>query len=108
MTTEEKLVQGLRLIVEAFAEMIKENKDNSKIQDNSEQTQSSENKTFKIKHAAEYLGVSPYRIWVEVKKGNIEHFKAGNRILIRKSALEKWVRQQEENSIKRHKPDTKY
>ena len=65
MTSEEKLVHGLKLVIQ-------------------------------------------YRIWIEAKRGNLEHLKVGNRFLFRRSALDKWARQQEENSVKKEDINSQY
>ena len=104
--SEEKLVHGLKLVIEAFAEMIKENKDG--INNQSNKKEESLDKTFKLKEAAEYLQITPYRIRTLVKQGKLKHFRAGNRYLFRKSSLDEWIKEETEKSIKKTEPDNQY
>ena len=57
------------------------------------------NNTMKTKEAADYLGITEYRIRALTKKGEIKHFKAGNRILYKRSALDQWLEEVQEASI---------
>lgn len=106
MNSEEKLVQGLKLVVEAFAEMIREGMNTPNMQSVDEAN--SINKTFKPKEAAEYLDVSEYRIRISAKQGKLKHFRVGNRYLFRKCDLDEWIKEETEKSIVKEKHDNQY
>lgn len=59
------------------------------------------NNMMKTKEAAEYLGITEYRIRALTKQGEIKHFKAGNRILYKRDALDQWLYEAQEASVKR-------
>jgi len=102
MTTEEKLLQGLKLVIEAFAEMTcKPVNQQSPIIVKDERDQ-----TFKPAEAAKYLQVSEWFIRDMAKKGEIEHFRVGNRYLFRKSTLDKWIIARQQQSIRKEETNT--
>lgn len=99
MNCEGKLVQGLKLVVEAFAEMINENR---KVVPASTEIISSEpaERTFKRKQAAEYLQITENALYTATRQGKVKHLKSGNRYLYRKSALDEWIKEELQKSIK--------
>lgn len=87
MNSEEKLIEGLKLVVEAFTEMIKVQTQSTDLI-----TDKSNIKTFKLKEAAEYLDITEYRMRLLAKQGKIKCFKAGNRYLFRSNDLDEWLK----------------
>lgn len=55
--------------------------------------------TLKARQAAEYLGVSYWKILDMVKKGEIPHIKAGKLVLFRQETLDQWLVEQETQSV---------
>lgn len=111
MTSEEKLVQGLKLVVEAFAEMILERKslpDTPKTNTPTVNVEKTPDKTFKPKEAAEHLGITEHRIRTLAKQGKLKHFRAGNRYLFRKSDLDEWIKEVTADSLKEPEPENEY
>ncbi len=58
------------------------------------------NITMNSKEAAEYLGITGYRLRTLTTQGQIKHFKAGNRFLYKKETLDKWLMEVQEASVK--------
>jgi len=57
--------------------------------------------TLTAKEAATYLGVSIDKIYQMVReKESIPHFRIGSRILLKKEALDQWIDEMIEESIK--------
>lgn len=52
---------------------------------------------FNVKEAAEYLGVCVDTIYTMVRRREIPHFRLRRRIMFSKSAINDWIREQEEN-----------
>mgnify|MGYP002411641638 CR=1 FL=1 len=99
LKTEEKLVQGLRLVVEAFAEIVSQNINNNK--DNAPATVDvSKDETFKRKEAAEYLQITDNFLYTLTRAGKIKHFRAGNRYLYKKSDLDEWIKNETKKGLK--------
>ena len=59
-----------------------------------------ERSTLKAKEAAAYLGVSYWLLLEMAKRGEVPHIRAGKLVLFRKEALDDWMRQQEQLSIR--------
>jgi excisionase family DNA binding protein len=55
--------------------------------------------TFKAKQAAEYIGISYWKILDMVKKGEIPHIRAGRLVLFRQVTLDNWLQEQEAASV---------
>ncbi len=55
--------------------------------------------TLKARLAAEYLGISYWKLLDMVKKNEIPHIRAGKLVLFRKETLDQWLRKQEMKSI---------
>lgn len=99
INTEEKLVQGLKLVVEAFAEMIA-NASNSKETTNSTENSMPDNHMMKVPEAAKYAGLSQNRIRTLMRQGKIEHVVVSNRLfLISKASIDKYFRKAQEESV---------
>ena len=47
--------------------------------------------TMKTKEAAEYLGITEWRLRLLSKQGKIQHFRAGNRFLYKRKSLDLWL-----------------
>ena len=56
--------------------------------------------TLKAKEAAAYLGVSYWLLLEMAKRGEVPHIRAGKLVLFRKEALDDWMRQQEQLSVR--------
>ncbi len=56
--------------------------------------------------AAEYLGISYWLILELAKRGEIPHIRAGRLVLFRTETLDRWLAEQEENSIRKSNHDT--
>lgn len=106
MNSEEKLVHGLRLVVEAFAEIVKENSNSMNITSNNKKDACDE--TFTMKQAAEYLQIAHHRIYTLARKGEIKHLKAGSKYLFRKKALDEWMEQELNKSVLKEKDENQY
>jgi excisionase family DNA binding protein len=59
-----------------------------------------ERSTLKAREAAAYLGVSYWLLLEMAKRGEVPHIRAGRLVLFRKEALDAWMRQQEQLSIR--------
>ena len=59
-----------------------------------------ERSTLKAREAAAYLGVSYWLLLEMAKRGEVPHIRAGRLVLFRKEALDDWMRQQEQLSIR--------
>lgn len=59
-----------------------------------------ERSTLKAKEAAAYLGVSYWLLLEMAKRGEVPHIRAGRLVLFRKEALDDWMRQQEQLSVR--------
>lgn len=108
MNSEEKLVQGLKLVVEAFAEMINEKNSTLNSSISNVVVEKTPDKTFKLNEAAEYLQVTRNMIYTLARQGKIKHFRAGNRYLFRKCDLDEWIKEETEKSIVKEKHDNQY
>jgi excisionase family DNA binding protein len=51
--------------------------------------------TLKARLAAEYLGISYWKLLDMVKKNEIPHIRAGKLVLFRQSTLDRWLTEQE-------------
>lgn len=60
-----------------------------------------ERTTLTMKETAEYLGISYWLVNQLVRRKQIPCARVGGRVLFRVSALENYLREKEENSIKR-------
>lgn len=60
------------------------------------------NDTMKSKEAAEYLGITEYRLRTLTKQGEIKHFTAGNRFLYKRKSLDLWLEEIQEASIRKN------
>ena len=59
-----------------------------------------ERSTLKAREAAAYLGVSYWLLLEMAKRGEVPHIRAGRLVLFRKEALDAWMRQQEQLSVR--------
>jgi excisionase family DNA binding protein len=59
-----------------------------------------ERSTLKAREAAAYLGVSYWLLLEMAKRGEVPHIRAGKLVLFRKEALDDWMRQQEQLSVR--------
>lgn len=59
-----------------------------------------ERSTLKAREAAAYLGVSYWLLLEMAKRGEVPHIRAGRLVLFRKEALDDWMRQQEQLSVR--------
>ena len=59
----------------------------------------STNDTMKTKEAAEYLGITEYRLRTLTKQAAIRHFEAGNRFLYKRKTLDLWLEETQEASV---------
>ncbi|MEW6425191.1 MAG: helix-turn-helix domain-containing protein [Bacillota bacterium] len=57
--------------------------------------------TMRAKAAAEYIDVSYWKLLELAKAGRIPHIRIDGRLLFRREALDKWLEQQEQASLKR-------
>jgi excisionase family DNA binding protein len=55
--------------------------------------------TLKARQAAAYLGISYWKILDMVKKNEIPHIRAGSLVLFRKETLDRWIVEQEQQSV---------
>jgi len=55
---------------------------------------------LKAREAAAYLGVSYWLLLEMAKRGEVPHIRAGKLVLFRKEALDDWMRQQEQLSVR--------
>lgn len=55
---------------------------------------------FEGQEAAAYLGVSYWLLLEMAKRGEVPHIRAGKLVLFRKEALDDWMRQQEQLSVR--------
>lgn len=66
--------------------------------------------TMPAKEAAEYLGLSYWKLLEMVKAGLLPHVRIGTgkagRVLLRKSSLDAWLSAQEQASIAKPEPET--
>ena len=56
--------------------------------------------TMAAKTAAEYIGVSYWKLLELVKSGRIPHVRIDGRVLFRRETLDNWLAEQEHASIK--------
>lgn len=49
--------------------------------------------------AAEYIGTTPYTIYKFARQKNIPHWRIGRYVRFSKSALDKWIKDQQDESI---------
>jgi excisionase family DNA binding protein len=54
--------------------------------------------TLKARLAAEYLGISYWKLLDMAKKGEIPHIRAGKLVLFRQATLDRWLAEQEEKN----------
>lgn len=54
---------------------------------------------FTVKEVAKYLGVSVDSIYKMVREKQIPHFRVRRTILFSKKAIDKWVEEQERESV---------
>jgi excisionase family DNA binding protein len=103
MNSEEKLVQGLKLVVEAFAEMVANNKTSIEATaKNVEVKEPAPNHMMQVTEARKYANLSDYMIRMLLKQGKIEHVRLGNRkIMISKAAIDKYFKKAENESVKK-------
>jgi len=59
-----------------------------------------ERSTLKAREAAAYLGVSYWLLLEMAKRGEVPHIRAGKLVLFQKEALDDWMRQQEQLSVR--------
>lgn len=57
--------------------------------------------TFKAKQAAEYIGISYWKILDMVKKSEIPHIRVGKLVFFRKETLDQWLGEQEMRSMEK-------
>lgn len=57
--------------------------------------------TMQTKPAAEYLGISYWKLLELVKAGKVPHIRVGGRILFRRESLDKWLEEQEATSVRK-------
>lgn len=62
--------------------------------------------TMQTKPAAEYLGLSYWKLLELVKAGKVPHIRVGGRILFRRESLDKWLEEQEETSVRKEPEST--
>jgi len=55
--------------------------------------------TMRTKEAAEYLGITEWRLRLLSKQGKIQHFKAGNRFLYKRKSLDLWLENELASSV---------
>nr|WP_188725097.1 helix-turn-helix domain-containing protein [Lentibacillus populi] len=55
--------------------------------------------TLTVHEVAEYLGVSPDKIYMMVREKAIPCFRIGSRILLKKAAIDSWIEKQIEESM---------
>lgn len=60
-----------------------------------------ERTTLTMKETAEYLGISYWLVNQLVRRKQIPYARVGGRVLFRVQALEEYLKEKEENSIKR-------
>lgn len=63
-------------------------------------TNNTEDRTMKAKEAAKYAGITEWALRTFTKQGKIKHVMVGNRYIYRKSALDEWLREALETSVK--------
>ncbi|OMP67057.1 helix-turn-helix domain-containing protein [Domibacillus epiphyticus] len=56
-----------------------------------------QNQTWTVKQVAAYLSVHPDTIYTMVKEKQIPHFRVRSKIFFTKSAIDTWIRSQEED-----------
>lgn len=59
-----------------------------------------ERETITAREAAEYLGISYWKLLQLVKAGEIPHIRFPGRILFRRKSLDDWMEEQEMRSIR--------
>lgn len=64
--------------------------------------------TVSAKEAAKKIGVSYWLLLEMAKVGKIPHIRAGKRVLFRIESLERWMDEQEQNSINQSKNENGY
>jgi len=52
-----------------------------------------------VKEAANYLGVCTDTVYTMVRQNEIPHFRLRRRIMFTKTAIDKWIEQQEQQVI---------
>ena len=105
MTSKEKLVQGLTLVAEAFAELVAEKNNQPIVIDNAEKKKPN---VMTLAQAAEYAGLAKNHIRNLVITKKIKHHKAGNKYLINADAIDEYLKQAQEESIKPEDPNNSY
>lgn len=55
--------------------------------------------TLTVFETAEYIGVSPDKIYMMVREKQIPCFRIGSRILFKKEAIDNWISKQIEESV---------
>ncbi len=110
MSSQEKLAQGLKLVIEAFAEMINENTKAlpTPAGPAAGEMLNASDQTFNLRQASEYMQISHYRLYTLARTGGIKHFKTGSKYLFRKRFLDEWVEQELNGSVKIDEPQNEY
>ena len=109
MSSQEKLAQGLKLVIEAFAEMINENKVlSTPAGPAAGEMLNASNQTFNLRQASEYMQISHYRLYTLARTRGIKHFKTGSKYLFRKRFLDEWIEQELNGSVKIDEPQNEY
>ncbi|NPV80170.1 MAG: helix-turn-helix domain-containing protein [Firmicutes bacterium] len=57
--------------------------------------------TIKPPEAAEFLGISYWKLLELAKAGKVPHIRLPGRILFRRESLERWLEEQEQASVQR-------
>lgn len=60
--------------------------------------------TMNAREAAEYLGVSKDTMYLMARNGEIYHFRPRSRVMFRRSSLDRWMDEQEAQSMKTNDP----
>lgn len=56
--------------------------------------------TMTAREAADYLGVCKDTMYTMAKRGEIYHFRPRGRVMFRRSSLDRWMDEQEEQNMK--------
>lgn len=88
----EQILSELKEIKQVFAENQNNNTDTRK---------GYINNTMKVKEATGYLGITEWQLRTLAKQGKIKHLRSGNRYLFRRDSLDFWLKEVQEESIKK-------
>jgi excisionase family DNA binding protein len=103
LSSEEKLINGLKMVIEGFAEMIAE-KTAEKYSQNVEPSnlyRSNSRRAMTMAEAAAYSGLTKNAIYWLARASKIKHVRIGSKYIFYQDGLDEFIKQSQNNSIKK-------